>query len=337
MATKRDLKTHEPTSTFFNVRVDNIYTANHTFIPGYKAIIDEQRNRTMSIVSSNYHLVTNEDAFNIAKYIVPKVFHGKSIDDFKVFNIRMPMTRSWCIIDLIIPSASRALNGFSSDCYTPYLRITNSYNRTCTLSYEIGFCRSICMNGCIFGNVGIKITANHSDNRALRNIDCFIDENRSKLTDVEYLWKNVETMLQKAREIEINESQIIPIYCKAFNVKLDINNVTDRQKGIYASRGKRLLNDGKAYFDELGHNGYAMYNILSDYASYPEEGEPYIRRAQSRVGEWLVEFTKACSKDAFSVESYIKDELSVGNFIQSLALTPASINTPREILPLPNF
>ena len=51
----------------------------------------------------------------------------------------MPQSISSCRIDLIIPYSQDNPFADKKDTWTPFIRISNSYNRTLVLKYEIGF------------------------------------------------------------------------------------------------------------------------------------------------------------------------------------------------------
>ena len=59
---------------FFPVEEQPIYSVSRKIIPGYKAIVDSNTGRTLSVVSNQYCLIKNIEAYNYANYIVREVF-----------------------------------------------------------------------------------------------------------------------------------------------------------------------------------------------------------------------------------------------------------------------
>ena len=53
-------------------------------------------------------------------------------------------------------------NGGPSETYTPFVRITNSYNGTRALRIDLGFLREHCSNGVIFEQVAATLTVPHT-------------------------------------------------------------------------------------------------------------------------------------------------------------------------------
>ena len=278
-------------------------------ILGYKALVDQQTGKVISVVSSKYRLLLNREAYDLADIIIRAVFEGKKLCDFECFNILMPQTNSSCRIDLIIPNDFNNLFGKESESWTPFVRISNSYNRSMTLKYEIGFCRWICKNGVIFGQLGITFSINHTG-RMKENIDMLIDKAKKKMGDIVSLWSAFEKKMIALKEISLPVSACLPMYCKAFNINIK-ETLTENQKHILRSKAKQIIDAGKEYFKELGNNGYAMMNVLSDFASFPKwssSANNFVDGYQRRVGRWVDDFLAASKQQGFSLSKYIGED-----------------------------
>ena len=103
-------------------------------VSGYKAIVKRDTGSVFSVVSDNYRLIDNREAYEMADFVVRELFEGKRLDDFSIFNVLMPKTQSSCRLDLILPNNFNTLFGLESESYTPFVRISNRYNRTLVLS-----------------------------------------------------------------------------------------------------------------------------------------------------------------------------------------------------------
>ena len=111
------------------------------------AVVDVERTRPFAVVTDDYELITNEQAFEQAEAVMRRVFNTTSIRDFECLNVTMPKTRSFCPIDLIHRSAD--FNPWEEDSWTAFLRISNSYNRTRLLRFElVSGCANPLKNGC---------------------------------------------------------------------------------------------------------------------------------------------------------------------------------------------
>ena len=101
---------------------------------GQTAIIDKQTQNTISIVSDSYKFISNREAFEFADDIIIKIFGNRfSPHDFKPYNIRMSKSKGNCRIDLIIPYDNKQAFPELKDSWIPFVRISNSYNRTLVL------------------------------------------------------------------------------------------------------------------------------------------------------------------------------------------------------------
>lgn len=291
-------------------------------VDGYKAIVDKTTGCTLSVVSSKYRLILNEEAYEWADHVIKGIFTGKTLKDFEFFNILMPKSKASCKIDLIIPNQFYFLFDNSNESFIPFLRITNSYNRTKPLKYEIGFCRWICKNGTIFGQRGVSFAMSHSEPINLNEIQRLTEMGRNQIGDIGALWKVFESKMNILRQIELPITTVLPIYCKAYGIHVKKTDISDTLKTIYSSRVKQIRTAGKEYFKELGNNAYAMMNVLSDYASFPEWTQNpanYVDGYQRKVGKWVDDIIEEFEKGNFSLYKHIGEEFqNTAYFLESL-------------------
>lgn len=295
-------------------------TGHH--IPGYKAIVDVERGKTLSVVSRQYRLVLNQEAYQLADHVIRVVFKDKTIHDFECYNIYMPASRASCRIDLIIPNSYNKLFGNDKESWTPFVRISNSYNKTSTLKFEIGFCRWICMNGVIFGQIGISFSLTHTSIITPKEITRLIESARIRIGNIESIWQSFEKKMAELKEIQMPISVALAIYCKVFGVVAEEGKVTEAQKEVLAMRAKQTIRISKEYFKELGNNAYAMMNVLTDAATFPEWTNnitTYIDSYQRRVGKWVDIFLNEHKKKDFNLTQYIgEDYLNTAFYLESL-------------------
>ncbi len=287
-------------------------------IPQSKAIVDSNTSRTFAVVSKNYRLVTNREAYDIADYIIRGVFPGYTLKDFVVFNIYMPKTKGSCRIDLIVPHTELSPFGDESDQWTPFVRITNSYNKTYLLKYEIGFCRWICLNGVIFGQKGVTLAFNHTQ-ITQKDLDEIIKKAIKQIGNIRDLWLEFEKKLKRLREISIPESLSLAMFCKAFGIVIkDEKKLKPLQKKSLGIKAKQILTASKDYFDELGNNAYAIFNVLTDFASFPEgtsNSDNFVHSYQRKVGDWVNEILKEYEKEDYSLYKYVGEDAMNTAFI----------------------
>ena len=291
-------------------------------IAGYHAIVDTERGRTLSVVTDNYKLILNKDAYKLADLIVRGVFTDRTIHDFVCYNVRISRSRGSCIIDLIIPNSFEQLFGDPNESWTPFLRITNSYNRRSVLRYEVGFCRWICLNGCIFGQKSFTISIRHDELDTYDDYQKVIREARDKMGNIDSIWKTIIRRMETLRSIEISQMMVLPLFCKIFGVRIDKDKMTDAKKASLALRAGQILSSAKEYFDEMGGNAYALFNVMTDYASFPadfSENSVTVHNLQHRVGRWVDDFIDAHAKDGFSLSKYIgEDAMDAAFYMETL-------------------
>ena len=274
-----------------------------------------------SVVSSQYNLVTNREAYEIANFIVQRIFEGMTLQQFECYNVYMPQSKGSCRIDLIIPFSYNNPFADRKDTWTPFLRISNSYNRTLVLKYETGFCRWICKNGVIFGQNGITISINHNERINYQRIQSEIGK-MNNVIGVRNLMSSFLKKMDDLKSLELPESIALQMYCKAFNVKVSKDKLLPYQKDTLGKSAKRIIDAAKEYFAEMGNNAYAIFNVLSDFASFPVsygQQSIYIHGLQRKVGLWADNLILEAKKPNFSLYKFIGEEaMNTAFYLESL-------------------
>lgn len=295
---------------FFPVKRIPLYFADqekklHTAKRFY-GILDVKRNEVISTVSDHYSLIANEKAYKMAENIVRNVFADTRLEDMQFFNLIQPRTRSFMLLDLI--RTNTPINPFSNDSWIAFLRIKNSFNRMYALTYEIGFCRWICLNGVIFGSKSIKISLDHTKKAPL------LSENiQHRIGQIQDLEKKFNADLQRLRKFEITERTMKEIFCMIFPVE----HTTVKEK-LSQTKCENLLDKKnrmeslvKDYTNEMGTNAYALLNILSDYASFPQNDSQNRFLAgcyQKKVGDWMNDFQQTVIGGKKTLENYVTQD-----------------------------
>jgi hypothetical protein len=247
--------------------------------------------------------------------VMKKVFHTTQIGDMECLNITMPKTRSFCHIDLIHKTAD--FSPWEQDKWTAFLRISNSYNRTRLLRFELGFCRWICLNGIIFGSKSIEFSYAHT-RRGMDRVDRFVEN----IGDIRKLETALTEKLHQLKRYHVPETEMLPILCRAFDIKAT-KDVLDKQRRVddlLALRGQ-VRHLTKSYFSEMGAHGYAALNVLTDYASRPEgviAPESSMHGLQQKAGNWMDDFISAIKNTEFSFDNYLADYRETAGVIESL-------------------
>jgi Domain of unknown function (DUF932) len=138
---------------------------NRITIPGKKALINQHSGQVLGVVSRDYRVVTNQEAVELASEACGIAFPGISPMEWEAKRASAPRTLSFAHIDLM--HRTHVLNYYDTavgknDPFTPFLRVTNSFNGARALRFDIGFMRKHCSNGVIFEEEVATIRASHS-------------------------------------------------------------------------------------------------------------------------------------------------------------------------------
>jgi hypothetical protein len=274
-------------------------------IPGYRAIVDAKSKKTFSVVSDGYRLVTNREALEFGKQAFNQFFDTVNTDDMEIFNVIKPHTRSYCHIDLI--HKKYEVNVWKTEVFLPYIRVTNSYNRSRALRFDLGFVRKLCDNGVIFERQAISFKFDHTRQVIKDKID--FKGQYGKLKALEQQFVNYMTGI---KDIQVPRLHALPLMVKALDMKFDTTS-NDEKKKLNAEQrldefhgpASRLVN---RYYRELGENAYSVYNAATDYASAPPRtgGVNLVNGLQKRVGNWVEEFTS--QQQPINFDEYLAEQ-----------------------------
>ncbi len=279
-------------------------------IPGKIVLMNSLTDQPISIVSNSYELITNEEAYNYGKNCMKTLFNITNDTDIELFNIISPDKYSFCHIDLTSQGSSFNVLG---EKYLPFIRITNSYNTSFTLSFKTGVCRFICKNGMIFGEDAIKL--NYSHVRGTKKVIDF-EVRKDEFNRIINKFKS-DVKILKDSEIVIDYSFLI--FCKALDLSFDINNINELKKekariklSNYQRQFNSLLNK---YTGELGNNYYALYNVITEFGTNGFAGEPSpvlrINSWQRRAGYWVDSFTRLLRNGDIDYDEYLEEYLEL--------------------------
>ncbi len=279
-------------------------------IPGQRAIVDSRDGHVFSVVSENYQLVTNRDALNYAYQCCEAAFPDIPSGAWRVSAADAPSTGSHCYIDLTEATSGIDFRAKSPDerpdMYGPFVRVTNSYNRTRALGISIGFMRKVCSNGMIIPQSSIRLIYYHNSGDIGARIRTRIDSGAFANLKEEFL-----AYLKPLRECNI------PMHLQTRIALLALRIVEPEPEPESSKNRARLawerLNDSvdrlrEKYVDDLGSNAYALMNVVTDMATRPAAVDG-LRRSdrnslQCMAGRWLADFSTACAKSDFEPEKY---------------------------------
>ena len=274
----------------------------------YKAVtgIADSKETIFSLVSNNYSLITNSEALELGKNIFKEFFPSIDGSKFEIFNINYPNTRSFCHIDIINDCYS--FNIWEKEVFIPFIRITNSYNKTRSLKFEIGFSRKVCDNGVIFEKETVELNYAHykkSVSGILENIKAENQYDKLKKLEDEF-----STFMKSLKELKINKEYYTPLTAKIFQLKFDIKSESRKIREKESKKMNQFVDYceilSKNYISEIGENAYSLFNVATAFANNRDFVKSYrYNDYQIKAGTWLKTFTKRDQGE--SLEDYLKD------------------------------
>ena len=253
----------------------------------HRAVVNKESGQHLGVVGCGYRLLANEEALKFARQCASELF-GAAHSNLEVFNVYTPPRPNFCRIDLI--HKGYEVNVFRQEVYLPFLRLTNSYNATRALRFDIGYCRKLCLNGVIFESEVIEFRFPHSRERIGDTLDFKLGKER-----MEEVRKRFGARVERLLAHEIDESAAVPLFFKALELPLpkspeDLRNRADELFVPLKMNAESLV---EKYAREMGANAYALFNAVTDFASRPP-GLRDFRRSQhsiqTQAGRWLREF-----------------------------------------------
>lgn len=293
----------------FKVNMQDIFTkigenGNSINIPGKKVLLNAVNNFPISIVSDDYEIITNEEAYQYGIKCLQSLFKITEEDGIDIFHIDRPSTLSFCHIDLT--SKTKTFE-YRNDKYFPFVRVTNSYNKMFKLYFRVGVCRWICENGMIMGDNSIKFSYNHMKG-ANNRINFEIEGNA--LDKILLKFKNNIEMLS---EKTFNYNFLLPMVYKGLGVAPRKYPMSKKQVENAAKMDETINRMNDIYSEQIGKNFYSVYNIITDISSRGIENENFgtarIHNRQLNAGRWMAIVSDMLRKDDFNYEKFLKEYL----------------------------
>jgi len=285
-----------------------IGTNGHTrriTIPGKKALVIQRAGHILSVVSRDYRVVTNQEAVDLAREACGIAFPGVSPTEWEAKRAAAPRTLSYAHIDLM--HRTHVMNYWDNeiqkdDPFTPFLRVTNSFNGARALRFDIGFMRKHCSNGVIFEEEVATIKASHSK-EALDQLKIEIQS-----CSLPKMWEEFSQFLNRIRSINMDTAQST----LAVNTVLRLPDPKPDDKPFRKEGLSALSTDFNSrlagYRRELGPNAYAVFNTLTDIAARPPENSHFQKNRdtiEKRSGRWLKELARQSQSTGFDLNAWI--------------------------------
>lgn len=279
----------------------------HVRAPHKKALIASDTGNILGIVGDSYRVFTNRQAVELCQKFCRDAFPDTTPSEW-LFEIgHGPKTRSWAAMDIRHRSDTMNLMGIQggpSDTYTPFARITNSYNGSRALRIDVGFMRHHCENGVIFEQEAATVTAPHT-REGLHAIKI-----ASPFKGMTALCEKFRETLNGVRAVGVTRDEARSL------VRLVVGwpQLSENSKPLERADQESLDADLEArlhrYLKELGENAYAAFNAMTDIAARPPVNNRFRRdrpTLERRAGAWLRDFNSLASRPGFTIPGHLKE------------------------------
>ncbi len=227
-----------------------------------------------------------------------KLLFKKPYSDLELHKLNYGRDRQWFISEIIAKGYSIEIDG--EDHY-PFLTISYSYDAVNVIKYDIGVYRSKCTNGVVFGYkslIKLKVSPDNLFDLEIWFNNCLLMALLKEFERNVILLKKVKIDRETINQL-VNMALHLDTY--AHNQIESINNVevNIRDFSVYS-----LIEN---YIHELGANGYAAFNIITDLATNYRLGkhkendsiDNTVVAKQRLAGQWLdqiIRFTEHFNK-----------------------------------------
>ena len=282
-------------ATLFN---QQIFTQNH------KAVVNQNSGEIISIVGSNYKLISNNEAIEMGKQIFTQLYPVVKTNDLIPYKVVAPQSKASAHIDLIHKDVN--FNVWEQETWLPYLRTSNSYNRTYALSFEIGFARKLCSNGVLFNKKTMKLKYLHSKSN---RIELLTDSAQIKATSDLFI-----EQCKELRNYSMPKELMIALVFQILNINLELPGTKQMTKKLnYLHNWIEVVKVLTVrYFTELGSNAYAAFNVMTELVSHQDEYKNLtgfyfnVRSFYSKPADWMDDFSNKINDNGFAVEEYLE-------------------------------
>ncbi len=282
----------------------------HIRIPEKKALVNRWTSRAVGVVSRNYRLVTNRRALSMAHDCCRAIFPDTGPSEWQVHHMEAPRTLSSCCIDLRHCTTALDFSLLAPDqrpeAFGPFVRVMNSYNGQCALTFYIGFMRKVCSNGLILPDAVITLRFNHLRPDIEEALTFPGNENR--LAELRASLSGWVAVLGKH---ELPARQFRRLVMAALGLSRPKHADRDgRVEAAWKALEASVAALCDRYAGELGLNAYAALNAMTDFASHPPDNPCVYRHRhslQQRAGAWTRDFSTACRRQDFDLDRHITD------------------------------
>ena len=303
-------------------------------VPEARAVVSMPAGRVLGVVGRDYRLVSHAQALALAHDCVRAVFPETRPGEWQVAQVDAPSTGSACCIDLAHGSGALDFSALPAadkpEVYGPFVRVTNSYNRSRALCFDIGYMRKVCRNGLILRSAVVSFRMNHQRREIGEAVKFEVARERLARQQQEFgrFLARLQACPVPAEDIAGFASGVL-----GFRPPPADKADADTRWAAWQALQQQVDAAGARYAQELGANAHAVLNVVTELASRPPDN-PLVRRdrhaLQRRAGEWVIDFSSRCGEPGFDLRRYLASLEGGG-----AAGSPARLRTAPAAAPPP--
>ena len=277
-------------------------------LPNYRVVCRKNTGKVISVVSKNYKLIPNKEALKMGIELFHQLYPEVNTDELIPFRVVAPKSLASVHIDLIHKDVK--FDMWKQETWLPFIRITNSYNRTHSLSFEVGFVKELCSNGVLFNKKTMRLKYNHERNRRIS-----LKSDAEKIISFSQYF---EKQCSKLHQYEISSDVIFPLLCRILKISMKIPDeryIPNKIKNLENLKhfvAKQMNSYQKIY----GLNAYTAFNVATDLVSHNDTYNVLpgyyfnVRSFFARPTDWMEEFSNQITETDFSLDKYLRPTIS---------------------------
>jgi hypothetical protein len=308
--------THMLPDVMYKVNLQDVFSDIHSpksssitrvGAPDYRAVVNQSNGQIVSIVGKNYQLVSNEEALEKGKQIFTKLYPWVKPDELIPYKVVAPNSKASAHIDLIHENVN--FDVWEQETWLPFLRTSNSYNRSVALTYEIGFVRKLCSNGVLFKKDSIKLKFLHNKGLVVNAVTA-----AKQIKTTSNLFIN---QCLRLKDYAIPKEYMFALVCQVLNINLAVPDAKQISKKMNSLENLFELTKilTTRYTTEMGSNAYTAFNVLTDLVSHQDQYKNLtgyyfnVRSFYAKPTDWMDDFTTQTKEKSFVYNTYLKETI----------------------------
>jgi len=274
-------------------------------LAGKKAVVAADTGKIIGIVGSKHKVLANQDVLTLCQEFCREAFPDVDESEWSFEKGHGPATRTWAALDIHILPRRISIGGQHlghSEWFTPFVRVTNSFNGRRARRIDIGFSWGENPNGIIYlEKAATRIGIDARQGGYTFKNDC-CHSSMASLTD------DFGTTLTRfgSFPIAIDDALHLVRLVVGWPKLPEVPTQWERSNQDFLDlRLEAYLHDS---FGRLGSNAFAVLDTMAYVASYPWRGDrfrPELPTLQRRVGGWARLFDLGVRDAGFTVADHI--------------------------------